>query len=211
MSPSVEEVLRCLGAGEDAPEELRYEAETVSAELETSIQPRWVWKLIPLGEACPLSLTGELAGTMLAECDSAAVLCCTLGAQFDALLRTLQAKNMSRAVMADAWGSACVESGCDAAEREIAARFPNRYLTDRFSPGYGDLPLGLQQEICTLLDTERRLGVHATEHCLLNPQKSVTAIVGLSDKPQMARIRGCAYCSMGETCLLRKGGKRCAL
>ena len=108
-------------------------------------------------------------------------------------------------------GSAYVEAGCDAAEREIAARFLDRYLTDRFSPGYGDLPLGLQQEICTLLDTERRLGVHATEHCLLNPQKSVTAIVGLSDKPQMARIRGCAYCSMGETCLLRKGGKRCAL
>ena len=30
----------------------------------------------------------------------------------------------------------------------------------------------------------------------MNPSKSVTAIIGLSDWPQMARIRGCAYCSM---------------
>ena len=43
----------------------------------------------------------------------------------------------------------------------------------------------------------------------MNPSKSVTAIIGLSDRPQAARIRGCAYCSMRETCALRKGGKHC--
>ena len=48
-----------------------------------------------------------------------------------------------------------------------------------------------------------------TESLLLNPVKSVTAVIGLSDRPQMARIRGCAYCQMRERCTLRKGGKHC--
>ena len=81
----------------------------------------------------------------------------------------------------------------------------------RFSPGYGDLPLTLQPEICAALDVQRRLGIHVTESLLMIPSKSVTAVIGLSDRPQMARIRGCAYCAMKETCMLRKGGKRCGM
>ena len=98
---------------------------------------------------------------------------------------------------------------CDQVEQELAHCLPNRYRTDRFSPGYGDLPLSLQPKICAALDTQRRLGLYVTESYLMNPSKSVTAIIGLSDWPQMARIRGCTYCSMRETCKLRVGGKHC--
>ena len=167
--------------------------------------------MVPLDETCPLPLEGKLARTMLAQCDRAAVLCCTLGMEFDALLRAEQARDMSRAVIVDAWGSAWVELGCGEAEKEIASRFPSLFLTDRFNPGYGDLPLSLQADICTMLDLERRLGVHREESNLLTPWKTVTAIVGLSDKPQMARIRGCEACAMRETCTLRKGGNHCGL
>lgn len=148
---------------------------------------------------------------MLAQCHQAALLCCTLGGEFEALLRRTQVRDMAQAAILDACGSAYVESGCDAAQDELARRFPSLYLTDRFSPGYGDLPLSLQPAICSVLDTQRRLGVQATEHFLLNPGKSVTAIIGLSDRPQMARVRGCAYCSMRETCALRKGGHHCGI
>ena len=48
-----------------------------------------------------------------------------------------------------------------------------------------------------------------TESCLMTPQKSVTAIIGIADKPQRARIRGCAYCAMKDTCAFRKGGHSC--
>ena len=118
---------------------------------------------------------------------------------------------MAEAVILDGCGSALVEQGCDAAEREISSRFPELYLTDRFSPGYGDLPLSLQKDLCTALDAQRRLGIYVNESMLMTPQKSVTAIIGLSPAPQMARIRGCGYCSMGEHCPLRKGGKHCGL
>ena len=118
---------------------------------------------------------------------------------------------MAEAVILDGCGSALVEQGCDEAEREIASRFPTLYLTDRFSPGYGDLPLSLQKDLCAALDAQRRLGIYVNESMLMTPQKSVTALIGLSSLPQMARIRGCGYCSMKERCALRKGGNHCGL
>ena len=116
---------------------------------------------------------------------------------------------MARAALLDACGSAWVEAGCDGAEREIAARFPGLYLTDRFSPGYGDLPLALQRDICGVLDAPRRLGVQVGDSLLLNPAKSVTAVIGLSETPQPARVRGCGFCAMRESCQYRKGGTTC--
>jgi len=38
----------------------------------------------------------------------------------------------------------------------------------------------------------------------------VTALVGLSDRPQRARVRGCAFCALRQTCIY-KGGNHCAL
>lgn len=216
---NVNEVLRYLGAAASVSEDLRRDAEAVAKMLVTTVQPRYTYKVVPLKHEekqivfsdVGVTMTGETARTMLAQCDQAVLLACTLGVRFDTMLRAEQARDMARAVILDACGSALVESGCDAVEREIKERFSERFLTDRFSPGYGDLPLTLQPSICTALDTPRRLGVHVTKSLLMNPSKSVTAVIGLSDQPQKARIRGCAYCSMRETCSLRKGGKRCAL
>jgi hypothetical protein len=148
---------------------------------------------------------------MLEQCNRAALLACTLGPDFDTMLRAWQARDMGRAAILDACGGAWVEAGCDEAEKELGEKLKEAYLTDRFSPGYGDLPLALQPAILAALDGERRVGIHLSESLLMNPVKSVTAVIGISDRPQMARIRGCAYCTMAETCTLRKGGKHCGL
>ncbi len=207
------EALRYLGAAGDRG--LRPVAEELLAMLETAAPPRWTWKAFPLsttGDRYALGdlvLSGDTAGKMLETCDAAVLLLCSLGARFDALLRSWEARDMARAVVLDACGSALVEQGCDAAEQEIRSRFPGRFLTDRFSPGYGDLPLSLQPEVCAALDGGRRLGVQAMESFLLNPSKTVTAVIGLSDRPQKARIRGCGCCAMRDTCAVRRGGGRC--
>lgn len=218
MQLNIDEALRYLGAGTHAPDTLRQEMTHVAQQLMQTLRPRYAYRVYPIGHdanavhllGANVTLTGGTALRMLAQCDQAALLACTLGAQFDTLLRTQQARDMSRAVMLDACGSAWVEAGCDAAEQEIKTRFPRRYLTDRFSPGYGDLPLMLQPGICAALDAQRRLGVTVTESLLLNPAKTVTAVIGLADTPQAARIRGCAYCALQQTCALRKGGTHCA-
>ena len=212
----VNEALRYLGAS-GADDALRERMQQVTRDAEARFRPRYIYRVSAVerrGEGEWLSdvqllLPGKSAGKMLAQCHRAVLLVCTLGSAFDSAMRMEQARDMSRAVMLDVCGSALVEAGCDQAQEEIAARFPDMHLTDRFSPGYGDLPLEIQPVICRLTDAQRRLGVHVTPSLLMNPQKSVTAIIGLANEPQRARIRGCAYCALREKCELRKGGHSC--
>ncbi|MCD8211815.1 MAG: methionine synthase [Oscillospiraceae bacterium] len=217
MTLDLSEAARLAGLNDDAPEELRERLRDTALKLQESVTPRYLYRVYPLRPAdggigltgSGITLTGETAERMLQGCDRAALLACTLGAGFDAMLRREQARDMSRAVLLDACGSAWVEAGCDEAEAELQERFPDSYLTDRFSPGYGDLPLSLQKGICDALDAGKRLGLSLTESFLLNPVKSVTAVIGISPKPQPARIRGCEYCAMGENCAFRKEGGNC--
>ena len=218
IKPDIGQVLRYLGVKEDPEGAMARAVEAEAARLVRAVRPRYVYRLFPVErgpegvilQGSGVTLPGHLAGRMLAQCDQAALLACTLGAGFETMLRSVQARDKARAVILDACGSALVEAGCDRAEREIAGRYPGLYLTDRFSPGYGDLPLETQDAICTALDAERRLGVQVTPSLLMNPSKSVTAVIGLADRPQPARVRGCAYCSLAGSCTLRKGGKSCA-
>ncbi|MGN0777889.1 MAG: methionine synthase [Aristaeellaceae bacterium] len=216
MTLNVEEALRYLGASH-AENDLRQTVAAVADELTARIPPRWTWRVFPLDRATmtlpdtDITLPGNLARQMLTDCRQIVLMACTLGTAFDRMMRTVQARDMARAVMLDACGSAWVEAGCDAAEQEIAARLPGLHLTDRFSPGYGDLPLTVQPALCAALDVGRRLGVTLTDSSLMNPQKTVTALIGLADRPQQARIRGCAACAMNQTCALRKGGKHCGV
>ena len=214
----MDEVLRYLGVKDDPEGAMARAAAEEADRLLRAVRPRYVYRLFPVErgpegivlQGSGVTLPGDMAASLLAQCGQAALLACTLGAGFETMLRAAQARDMARAVILDACGSALVEAGCDQAEREIAARCPGQYLTDRFSPGYGDLPLAVQEAICSVLDAPRRLGVQVRSSLLMNPSKSVTAVIGLADRPQPARIRGCAYCALAGTCNIRKGGRSCA-
>lgn len=54
----------------------------------------------------------------------------------------------------------------------------NKLTRHRYSPGYGDLSLEYQRTIFDLLQLEE-LGLTLTEQCILMPEKSVIAIVGV--------------------------------
>ncbi len=54
------------------------------------------------------------------------------------------------------------------------------YLTDRFSPGYGDMPLAQSGQICEVLNTGRSIGLTVSQSGILMPRKSVTAVLGIS-------------------------------
>ena len=200
------EALRYLGIREP-DREWTEKAEAMLAFLREKCPPRFHWRLFPLVrlesslmlDGGP-ALSGGMAEKMLRDCTHAAVLVCTLGTAFDRLLSTEQARDMARAALMDACASALVEEGCDAAERDMKAHLPGRCLTDRFSPGYGDLPLTLQIALLTAADASRRLGVQVTSSCLLTPMKSVTALIGVADTPQPARVRGCAFCALRGKC-----------
>ena len=118
----------------------------------------------------------------------------------DALLRRAQAEDLAAAVALDCCATAAVEAVCDSAEAEIRSQFPGCSFSFRFSPGYGDLPIELQDPILRLLDAPRRMGLCATDRHILTPRKSVTAILGISDGEVTPQKRGCASCSFRGRC-----------
>lgn len=226
MDKRINEALRYLGvrpggAENPAARELQEAAKDMLNRLESSITPKTLLRVYALShqpdgsivltgaDGCPvMTLSGRLAQTMLKDCQQAALMLSTLGLPFDSLLRTQQARGMAEAAMLDALGNVLVEEACDRLEEALRSRFPHLHLTDRFSPGYGDLPLALQPALLDMAEA-RRIGVSCTPSLLMTPQKSVSALIGLADRPQAARIRGCAHCSMNKTCTLRKAGTSC--
>lgn len=209
MELNISEALRCLGVHEDPKGAVHQQMGALARELQSSLAPRFVWRSFDLDSSSEFRIpNSKLAQSLLADCTRAAVLVCTLGAEFDLWMKRLQVRDMGKAVMLDALGSAYVEAICDEAEKAIRLRFPGMYLTDRFSPGYGDLPLHVQPLLMEYAGASR-IGLTVTDSMLMNPQKSVTAIVGIADRPQPARIRGCAYCAMNKTCQYKKNGSTC--
>ncbi|MGN1367341.1 MAG: methionine synthase [Aristaeellaceae bacterium] len=163
--------------------------------------------------------SGRLAGTslipqgndvarLLSGCHEAVLLAATLGAGSERMLLKTQARSGAQAVLLDAVLSAAIEAVCDAQEaalrRELAAQ--GLYLTDRFSPGYGDMPLVQTKEICAVLSADKTIGLTVSASGIMIPRKSVTAIMGVSRYPVSRRPSGCAGCSMRERCALRRNG-----
>ena len=202
------EAVRYLGGAGVAPNDaMNALLDDCERELLSVIDAKYLYRVIDL--PCGELTQGQDIKKHLAGCQRAAVLCATLGAGVDRLLRVSQIADMSRAVVLNSLAAAAIEQVCDEAERLIAERVSEPYFTFRFSPGYGDYPIGLQKTFLRLLDAPRKIGLSVSESCLLVPAKSVTAIAGLSDRPVEQRRRGCAVCSLRKTCQYRKNGEHC--
>lgn len=154
-------------------------------------------------------LTGEDIKRHLKGCDRAVMLAATLSQEADKLIRQAAVTNMAESLAIDCICSAAIEQVCDRAEEEIFAEHPAPYRTWRFSAGYGDLPITLQKGFILALNAQRRIGLTVTDSSLLIPSKSVTAIIGVSDTPVERGGKGCAICSMRDSCEFRRTGRVC--
>ena len=159
-----------------------------------------------------LILTGDSAAAFLRECHSCIMMAVTIGRKVDTELHRRQITNMAEAVILDSCASSAVESICNQLQMDLKTEYAGRglFLTDRFSPGYGDLPLELQPEICRALNAEKTIGLSITGGMLMMPTKSVTAFIGISDRPQQVIQSGCGHCRMNRSCNYRKAGATCA-
>ena len=211
------ELLRYLSfRSKELPEEQSGQIGRCCELLMRTARPRAVWKLfdlLPDGSLsdCAYRPSGNDIRLLLADCDRVILLAATLGAEAETLLRRAQSRDMAEALILDAAGSAAIENVCDNLCADLAAQFAPAHLTERFSPGYGDMPIEDQRPFFRALDVSRRIGVSLSASCLMLPQKSVTALVGLSDRPQPRRGAGCVRCPRAENCAFRKEGKSCGL
>ena len=206
------QALRYLGYGTHAPDDATARRlEACEARLMSLMRPQYIYRVFPLeyvqGQpsltGCRLPLEGKDIAAHLSGCSHGALLAATLSASVDQCLRQAQATDMTDALLYDALASAAIEQVCDAAAEALHRAMPALYQTWRFSPGYGDFPLAVQPVLLDVLDAPKRIGLCATDSCLLTPAKSVTALIGLSETEPPKRLRGCATCSMRDRCAYR--------
>ncbi len=205
-----------MGVKGDVPENISVLADECESRLLKDCTPKFCWVAARIDGRYPITLKGyrlTLRGKDISDhlegCFGAALLCATIGSGADDLLRRVQSEDMAKALVCDALASAAVEQVCDEAENEIRSRFPDKFTTWRFSPGYGDFPIDCQRDFLAAVNAQRTVGVCLNGGGLLTPTKSVTAVVGLSEEPIQAKRRGCMSCNMRDRCTFRKNGGHC--
>ena len=203
-----QEILRYAGVREETPE-LSALLEEALSELLPTLTGKVCWQEFPLtirdGELdLGFARTGSasLART-LAGCDRILLFAATLGLGPDRLIARYSRLSPAKALLLQAIGTERIEALCDAFCRTMAEAQPGSTLTPRFSPGYGDLPLALQEDIFRVLDCPRKIGLTLNGSLLMSPSKSVTAIVGMGPCTMIHHPAGCRSCGKTD-CLYRR-------
>ncbi len=220
LKPDRREILRYLGYHGQTPDpQTDALLSQCIIKLQQAVKPRFTYRIFEVTQdlknkrtllpECDLVLPGHDIYRHLQGCEKCAVMAATLGIEADNLIRIAEAESMSRAVILDACATELIEKLCDYAEQEIAglAAREEKHLNFRFSPGYGDCPLSLQKPITEILDTQRKIGLTVTEHALMLPRKSVTALLGFTRQPK--HHASCATCSLQGRCQFQKEEKPC--
>ena len=124
-------------------------------ELLKAIEPRFIYKFFPIKkindtiqvENTSLVLTGNSILNHLNGCYGVILLSATLSMGADKVISEHQVNDMTSALILDSMASTAIEQVCDTAEKEIREKISkDNFMTWRFSPGYGDLPITIQRE-----------------------------------------------------------------
>lgn len=173
-----------------------------------------------------LDVRGESLAKHLEGCDRIVISAATLGHGVDELISETQSTKIALSVVIDCGASLLAVVAADIAMERIredlseckaqtagsdigAADAEPLFMTERFSPGYGDSPLEMQEQLLELLDAERQLGITLSKGYMMSPSKSITGIMGLADHPVTGRMATCDECVLRGKCRLLKEGKRC--
>ena len=118
----------------------------------------------------------------LKGCSEAIMLAVTIGPAVDRLIRRAEVTDVSKAVILQAVGAEVVEAWCNKVNSDIKSDMAAKgYSTKpRFSPGYGDLPLELQQEFERVLQMRKNIGISLSDSNIMTPSKSITAVIGIN-------------------------------
>lgn len=182
-----------------------------------AIKPRMVYRVFDIMNThegvevknTPLIFRGKDIKAHLENCGRAILMCVTLSAEADRLIRSYEAESMEKAFITDTLASAVVEQACEKAEEIIKKQVGDYSYTWRFSPGYGDFPLEVQKDFLNVTEAAKRIGLNITDSLILIPRKSVTAVMGISEEPIPPKRRGCICCNMRDKCQYRKDGNHC--
>lgn len=211
LKPDYNQALRYMGYHKQLRDNtVLHTLQEAADKLLPSLSPKVLYQSFSLKNS-PIELVGKDIQNHLNGCDDIILFCATIGQGADRAIRIAMLSDIFYGMAMDALASALVEQVCDSAEKEIISQLKDVYPTWRFSPGYGDFPLSLQEQFVTVLKAQKKIGLTVSLDHLLIPTKSVTAIIGISQKPLPKYISSCEKCKAKENCIIRKNGGHCGL
>lgn len=182
------ETARYLGYKSSKPDEkVERLIDEVIGELSEKAQKRSVYRVFDV-EACEEKVKiGEIEfksrqlAKLLSGSKRAALVAATLGSVPDRMITKAALTDIAAAAVVQAAAAAILEDYLDGVEKTISES-EGLYTIPRFSPGYGDLTTESQAMLIAAVEADKRIGVTLTDSLMLVPTKSVTAIIGLSEK-----------------------------
>lgn len=140
----------------------------------------------------------------LKDCKKIIVFGATIGIEIDRLIAKYGKISPVKSLIFQAIGAERIESVCDIFNEEIKKDLSNENLftRPRFSPGYGDFPLDFQRDIFNVLDCHKKIGLTLNDSLIMSPSKSVTAIIGISNKDNCKNLSNCKKCTQ-KNCSFR--------
>lgn len=199
------EACRYLGYGKNGPDALTGELiEQCLSELSEgqAAEPKAVYLRFPLEHRegaltfAGISPKSKSLERNLQGCNQVFLFCATLGSIADRQLKKYSRVQISKAAVFQAAAAAYLEEYCNRLCRELQAglRAEGEFLRPRFSPGYGDFSLEHQARLLDALEAGKRIGVELTSGGLMLPEKTVSAVIGISRENNRCPLDGCEIC-----------------
>lgn len=168
------------------------------------IDVRGVWEIYDYANQTvasepPFNIVGNSIIKHLNGCEKVICMAATVGAEIEREInKKFERGEYLASVLLDAAATAAVEQTADAMEKNFAAKFSKDgyKMRWRFSPGYGDWNLTEQEKLFKICGAEK-LGISLTSAMMLEPRKSITAIIGLekiSVQKKSLNKKSCATC-----------------
>ena len=215
------EVLRYLEyKGQDISDDLDDTIDKCIEITKDKINPRYTLRVYPISrenenevkiEGTNLTIESKDIHHLLNNCDSCAIMATTLGIEIEKEIRKNSYSQLTKSIILDACATAAIEELCDIVQENFKNELEKegKYITNRYSPGYGDLPLEINKDVTNILNSSKVIGLTITENGIMLPRKSVTAIIGISEKIVSDIKKSCLNCSNYSDCKFRKGDDIC--
>jgi len=140
-----------------------------------------------------------------------ALIATTLGIEIDRTIKRNSILSISEGFIYDKCSMIYIEEILDEWEEKFSKikADDGKFVSKRYSPGYGDFPLDLQPIILRELEGHKNIGLTVTDSNILLPKKSVTAVIGIYDKEYLSEYSNCDSCLIRENCKKRERGDLC--
>lgn len=148
---------------------------------------------------------------LLEDCQECIIMAATLGIEIEKEIKKYSYTELTKSIIIDACATTAIEEYCELIQNNIKKELlnKNKYITMRYSPGYGDLHINANKKIINFLSADRDIGLTITDRGIMIPRKSVIAIIGISKVQKLELSQKCSNCTNHNTCRFKKGDKYC--